>query len=268
MTEAEWLACTEPEKMLEYLRGQASARKLRLFAVACCRRIWHLLGRDSRKAVDVAERYADGLAEREQLERATRRLETRTDYRRWRFGWKHQRAGRAAGAARLAADLAIDSPGRAASYAADVLGVVALEGTRGSHDLSGLVWGEDRWHIRCWRKARGKEEKNHERRRERHATQRSEDAWWCERQAQAGLLRCLCGNPFRPAPVDPGWRTPDVLAMADAIYCQRDFSAERMSVLADALEEVGAAGVLLDHLRGIGLHVRGCWCLDLLMGRD
>ena len=36
MTEAEWLACETPERMLAYLRGRASERKLRLFAVACC----------------------------------------------------------------------------------------------------------------------------------------------------------------------------------------------------------------------------------------
>src|SRR3954451_15354205 len=63
MTGAEWLACADPEPMLESLRGTASSRRLRLFAAACCRRIDHLLAREeSRRAVEVAERYEDSLA--------------------------------------------------------------------------------------------------------------------------------------------------------------------------------------------------------------
>ncbi len=60
MTKAEWLTCDDPALMLIFLRGQASERKLRLFAVACCRRVWPAL-RDprSRQAVQVAECYAD-----------------------------------------------------------------------------------------------------------------------------------------------------------------------------------------------------------------
>src|SRR5947209_17470319 len=37
MTKKEWLRCTEPGSMLEFLRGKVTDRKLRLFGVACCR---------------------------------------------------------------------------------------------------------------------------------------------------------------------------------------------------------------------------------------
>ena len=49
MNEPEWLACGEPRKMLRYLEGKATDRKLRLFACACCRRIWHLLPHQSNR---------------------------------------------------------------------------------------------------------------------------------------------------------------------------------------------------------------------------
>jgi hypothetical protein len=66
MTEAEWLACAEPTRMIAYLRGKrvASARKLRLFACACCRRLWTWLEEPCRRAVEAAERHADGQATR------------------------------------------------------------------------------------------------------------------------------------------------------------------------------------------------------------
>src|SRR5262245_1674288 len=70
MTESDWWAGQEPRRLLAFLNasGKLSERKARLFAVAACRRAWHLLPNDrSRKAVEVAERYADGEATRKEL---------------------------------------------------------------------------------------------------------------------------------------------------------------------------------------------------------
>jgi hypothetical protein len=67
MTEQEWLACTDPKPMLEYLRGKVSDRKLRLLGCAYCRGLWPQLKRQaSRQAVAVAELFADGEATDEQ----------------------------------------------------------------------------------------------------------------------------------------------------------------------------------------------------------
>src|SRR5579884_3354500 len=68
MTEAEWLACDEPERMLEFVRGRVSDRKLRLFAVACFRQVWSdVRGENERALVLTAERYADGQETRDGL---------------------------------------------------------------------------------------------------------------------------------------------------------------------------------------------------------
>ena len=62
MTEQEWLEATDPTWMLEFLRGKPIERKLRLFAVACCRRVWHVFSDERcREAVNAAEHFADGL---------------------------------------------------------------------------------------------------------------------------------------------------------------------------------------------------------------
>jgi hypothetical protein len=85
------------------------------------------------------------------------------------------------------------------------------------------------------------------------------------------LLRCVAGNPFHPVTVSPAWQTPQVAALAQAAYDQRELPAgtlhtARLAVLADALEEAGCDQAdLLAHLRGPGPHVRGCWAVDLLL---
>jgi hypothetical protein len=81
------------------------------------------------------------------------------------------------------------------------------------------------------------------------------------------LLRDIFGDPFRTVAIDPLWLTSDVLALARGIYEDRAF--DRMPILADALQDVGCANeVVLDHCRGLGPHVRGCWVVDLLLGQE
>jgi hypothetical protein len=84
---------------------------------------------------------------------------------------------------------------------------------------------------------------------------------------QADLLRDVVGNPFCPTRVDPAWQTASVVALARAIYGQRAF--DRLPVLVDALEVVGCQDAdILGHCRVGGEHFRGCWVIDLLLGKS
>jgi hypothetical protein len=91
--------------------------------------------------------------------------------------------------------------------------------------------------------------------------------------AQATLLRCIAGNPFRPTPVEPAWVTPTAVVLAQAAYENRTLpegrlEPDRLAILADALEEAGCTNAdILNHLRQPGNHVRGCWVVDLLLGK-
>ena len=83
----------------------------------------------------------------------------------------------------------------------------------------------------------------------------------------ANLMRCIFGDPFRPYTLDPSLLTSTVVALANGIYLERAF--ERLSILADALHEAGCEDEdILTHLRDPGPHVRGCWVLDLILGKS
>jgi hypothetical protein len=210
--EQDWLSSTDPQGMLEFLRtsGKADDRKLRLFACACCRRVWHLVNDErSRRAVEVAERWADGRATPPELMAA------------------HQAAWEAWG-----------TPARtAASDATAVAWEVGHAADAGSHA--------------AWAGTGGS---------------RAD-----ERKAQADLLRCILGDPFRPPPlIEPGWlrwNGGTLVRLATVIYDERRF--EDMPVLTDALEEAGCADeAILSHGRDGGPHCRGCWLVDALLGKE
>ena len=89
-------------------------------------------------------------------------------------------------------------------------------------------------------------------------------------------LRELFGNPFakrtrktdpyRGWAFDPNWRTDTVLALANRIYDAREF--ETLPILADALQDAGCVNDdILSHCREPGEHARGCWVVDLVLGK-
>lgn len=106
------------------------------------------------------------------------------------------------------------------------------------------------------------------------------DSYWYSEEFRAGkaaeevvtcaLLRDLFGNPFRPVTINPSWlawNDGTVVKMAQSIYNDRAF--DRLPILADALEEASCTNPdLLNHCRQPGPHVRGCWVVDMLLGKE
>ena len=85
------------------------------------------------------------------------------------------------------------------------------------------------------------------------------------RTEQAGILHCVLGNPFRPV-ASTRVHTSTVVALAKGIYNNRTF--ERLPILADAMQDAGCDNDdILNHCRGDGPHARGCWVVDLVLGK-
>jgi hypothetical protein len=96
------------------------------------------------------------------------------------------------------------------------------------------------------------------------------------RVVAAHVLRDLFGNPFRPAPLDPAvliWKDGTIPRLAQVIYEERELPSghldrDGLAILGDALEDSGCSDTdILGHCRGPGPHVRGCWVIDLLLGK-
>ena len=237
MDEAEWLACADPKVMLEVLSGHASERKLRLFAVWCCRSIWRpMRKRRSRKVVEVAERYVDGLADVEALDTAHAAAYAAFDEA------PHNTIEQITTA--VASDVALEDPVEACCSAIDAADVIAYFAVYSDDSIESTDATEADYKARRL----------------------------TERATQCRALRCVMNNPFRPATLDPVCRTPAVVALARTAYDERELPSGNLdpvllAVLADALEEAGADQALLEHLRGPGPHLRGCHAVDLCLGR-
>jgi hypothetical protein len=102
-----------------------------------------------------------------------------------------------------------------------------------------------------------------------HLSAGDRDPKWCDLlQAMCKILRDIWRNPFRELPaLRKFWRTDTAVSLAGQMYESSDFSA--MPILADALQDAGCeVAEVLGHCRGPGPHVRGCWCVDLLLNKS
>jgi hypothetical protein len=251
MTEQDWLECVNPKPMLGFLGSKASERKRRLFDVACCEELSEfLVYPESKQAIEVARRRADGLVTAEELLKAEEAAERADNEVSQAIKANDPQAPLWATTAVWV--LLIDEPnplflGTPHEEAAYALEAAEVDRTRGPNPLErgGLA------------PLQVTAEEKQARERGRVAAQRR----------QADLLRELFGNPFRPSSMQPAWRTQTVNGMAQHIYDDGTFGL--LPVLADALEEAGCTDqAILSHLRGPGPHVRGCWALDLVLGRS
>jgi hypothetical protein len=228
MTEQQWLTCTMPDDLLNWLEDRVSDRKLRLFATACCRHVWKLIAHpDAREAVQISERFADGLATAKELAAAkTKALRACRELAKSMRTLTEQR--KFALASRQFAALA------AASCACEADVISAAFRTK-------MVMAETRG-----RKANREE---------------LEDAYQCE------LLRDLFGNPFRRSKWQAKWGTPAVVELATVIYEQRRFERmPRLGGLLQ--KAGCESTEVLQHCRSSVEHVRGCWVVDLVLGQD
>ena len=275
MCNQRWPVGLRPDEMLRPIwviggppvKVRVSERALRLFACACCRRVWHELGRDCRLAVKTAERFADGLASESKLGNA-----------------------RSAAFAReiFSVTLGGDSPSRDAVHAA----AAACE--------------EPTFTIRNAMSAADSASLYEARSAGRACTKPFHAARRAARAEQAELLRHFARNPFRMARINSAWLTPDVRELALSAfhesgpsctscggegrlvderfaggyrYCTdchglaaiagRVLDPQRLAVLSDGIEEAGCDDDdILNHLRSQGPHFRGMWSLDAVLGLE
>lgn len=238
MTEAEWLDEDPDLRAMHHLvgLGLATDRKLWLLSIAQCRCVWHLLDDWEKETVELAERCADGMVGRRELEARFHQVDDRpTPDNGW---WHYTRycVRKAAHTERLV--------------------------KRGGYE--------------SWLQVEGKEEVGTSGRASLVSVVNSfasSAEYYAGGDSNAmrlrvqGAFRDLFGNPFRPVTVDPNWIAGPVRSLARAIY--RDHTFERMPDLADALDRAGCTQPeLVEHCRKPGEHFRGCWAVDLVLGNS
>ncbi|VTU00780.1 Uncharacterized protein (Fragment) OS=uncultured bacterium PE=4 SV=1 [Gemmataceae bacterium] len=216
MTEQDWLACDDPEAMLEFVRNRGgSNRRLRLWTAAARFGTAAALGPLDHMMRALLESVADECLSAPEIDRV------KADC----WAYFNERA------------LSIADPIVVGIYRSELQAQLELANS------------QDAYHCAAWAVLR--------------LTNQFEAAT-SESQPLPHYFRDIFGNPFRPVAFFPEWRTSAAVAVAGGMYESRNFDA--MPILADALQDAGCdSDDVLEHCRGPGPHVRGCWVVDLVL---
>jgi hypothetical protein len=260
MNETDWQGGRNIRGMLDELGDRISVRKLRLFAVACVRRVWiQVTNPQSRLALEVAERFAEGRATEEERVQAEQNA-LMASYDDSYFQIPALRAV----VHTLAWDIRTGRPqpaplpeGQEPDEEDAILNDEAAVGEGGARATLTALVELARLQAREGAAFPGEE------------IALGREAVVQEEAAQAAVLREMVGNLYRPvhlAPLWLYWNDRCVPNMARLIYDERRWAD--LPILADALEDAGCDSIaLLDHLHGSGPHWPGCWALDLILGQ-
>jgi len=242
MTEEEWTISPNLGKMLFHL-SEGNERKLRLFALSCCQRVRHLV------EPDLFDNAMGALAEYVEGKRPITALASVQPSLLEALNRVQEDSPREEGVQVLTAPFsainavlaAVSSDYRPRFNSAGYTSAMSSLVHFAASVRATPIWDATRDREMTDRARRGEED---------------------------DYLRWLCdifGNPFRPIAFDPAWGTEATVGLARGIY--DDCAFERMPILADALEEAGCEHAdILAHCREPGVHVRGCWVVDLVLG--
>ncbi len=261
MTEEEWVECDDPKPMLEIQSGATLERKVILYLCAGVRSLWmSLYDRRSRDAIAVLERAVDGLASPQDYRDAWYFAESPT------FGYdfapffirEYRDDESEAESVRRLLDMGVYTEEDIASAVDENEFIGNVRVRDRLQNLAHVVYHA----FHCITREGCVDEHLID-----HLSR--QDGW-----PRGSLVREIFGNPFRPKPLDLSRITPTVETLAQAAYDDRtvpsgELYKDRLAVLSDALEDAGCTDAdILTHLRSPSPHVRGCWALDLLLGKS
>jgi hypothetical protein len=233
VTESDWLATDDLTGLTNWvLRRRASQRRLRLYACAACRRVEPFLTPKYYQVLEAAEALADGAVSPAQLKGLVKAAEQDLQM--------------------LVRSRALSGLGQKKRVTERACSTVHSAAAAPRMTRQAVSWASAGARLVVETCTKGHKAKVR--------------ASMAEHSAVCGVFKDIFGNPFRPVAFDPRWRSADVLGLAQAAYDNRAF--DRLPLLADALMDAGCADEdILGHCRGAGLHVRGCWVVDLVLAK-